>query len=619
MLLSIATLTLTAALAPAEPQPLRPVEAVQILADGAAEPLCRGARLENGRIVAPLLPLVGVKAMKVRGADGGEKPILSVTTPNHPWLLVLNTEAPGKQPRPETASPEPMVGLTMMMLPGVKLEPAASSVRVNYEGWRPGYRSVMSTAGFSRDSLGAVAVSKSGVGLMLVAGTRDAKQLSIFAVLDAESLAANGRTRPAARWGESTDNGPTREVARAILAADAAALDAVFRGVKDGAETPVYRALMPLAVELLSEADRAQTVLDVFKRDDTLARDPRTRIFRATELIKSRQYQAVVDSFDSIGSPTGMDEYLTGCALEGLKSPFAEGLYTLAVEKSPGLHQAWCRLGMVMVQIGDAEKAARCAMQCLKYDGTGASAGLVASALEQAEFHAVAEPVRRAAIQAEPADPARSAALVANLLGQFKPRQALEVVKGCEALGVRSRELFESALYAAVLLKDADLVRERGDLYVKKYPGEQASALYAEQWMRLERAEDALSLLEPALKETPASVRLHTGRAWCLLQLGRHAEGLAEARRILQLKPADPRALDYAVNASFELGDLDAAEEYAETYAKSTPKELRPLLHLARIASKRGDDKKLDAALARLRALDPQYADEVAKTLRPGK
>lgn len=623
MLLALATLTVTAALpVPAEPNPLRPVEVVQIMTEGAAEPLCRGARLENGRIVAPLLPLVGVKAMKVRGPDKAETPVVSVSIPRSIPLLILDTrevEKPEANPSTGGNAPAPTaVGVSMQVLRDASEGPGPASVQVRFSGWSNEFRVYLTRERLDRSLVGAVVRHGDGPGALAFGPLLAAGGFNELAVLDADALTERRRLTPAS-WGEETASPRTAAVSRALGAGDLPALEALFSPADPDRRAPVHAAVLAAAVDALATAARFQTILDLFDCQDGLAGDERIRAARAASLINLERSEEALRQFEATPPASIVEEYVRACALEHQGKPEAPAIYRGILARRPDFAPAMHDLGRLSAALDDMPEASRCAMELLKLDPDGGYASQVAFAMESRKRPVPAEAIRREIVRLNPLAADARAELAENLSMQFRARDALQSIEACEALGISGRSLLVAGLHAAAGLKDEDLVRRRAELYLKAFPDSKAHLDCAGAWARsLDRPDAAEALLAPFAQSHPHDVKIIVLRAYLAGVQKRWDRSLELARQALELDPREPVASQYIMTSCYYLLKYDEAEAAAEGILKAAPKDIDALGMLVRCAAKRGDGDKYRAALDRLRALDPDAAHALAESVRKG-
>lgn len=94
--------------------------------------------------------------------------------------------------------------------------------------------------------------------------------------------------------------------------------------------------------------------------------------------------------------------------------------------------------------------------------------------------------------------------------------------------------------------------------------------VFADAALRLDRAEDALPVLERRLAEDPSSPSLHRAAGTALDRLGRRAEAFAAYARACELDPSDAASCRAAINAVLASSDEDlSAQELEQMLAQS--------------------------------------------------
>ena len=103
---------------------------------------------------------------------------------------------------------------------------------------------------------------------------------------------------------------------------------------------------------------------------------------------------------------------------------------------------------------------------------------------------------------------------------------------------------------------EADALRKRGNEAYRNGECAEAESAY-------KSAVDALESCDIALVE-PSHLTLRTNRAAALMALGRMREALTECERVLEINPANVRALSRAGNCCVKLGNLVAAKAHVD-------------------------------------------------------
>lgn len=600
-----------------------PVETVEIFR-AQPEPstlVCRGVRMSDGRIVAPLVPLSGVRSMRIRGGTGKDAPVASVLLPQSPFLVVLSFEAdaPVSPPAPAPAAAPPaapsIAGAVLTPFAGARFSPKPESMRIQLDARHAGFRTFLTVEAFTNASLGSVATGAGVAGGLLIGPYLEPRPYRSFALLDAASLTPRERFTPEA-WGAETGGEGSLAVVKALNTADPAALANALRADAP----PVHRTLLIPAVMEFVNSEAFDLAIKAFDAHPELARDDRARSLEVLARSTTGDVEGAKAASDRVAQRNAPDDAARGALLVLLEKPEdAELALRASLAKEAGLVQSWSELGVLMAGRRNAAEAVRCAAECLKFDRAGRTAARIAAHLELDGFAAEAEPVRRDIVAADPRNPDHLGALARNLVLRKKFKEALELADESEAKGLRGRALLEAGMQAAAGLADADHLRRRIALLIRHFPEARSYVDAAQLWLTLERPADAVALLEPAAARFSGDLPFCLIRLAVLHELQQWKDVAPAARRVMELDPKNQSAPVILLQASLELGQLEEADRVGSRLLADRPTDATVLALMVLVAHQRADEPRTDALLERLKAVDRDLAARVESAVKSEK
>ena len=196
----------------------------------------------------------------------------------------------------------------------------------------------------------------------------------------------------------------------------------------------------------------------------------------------------------------------------------------------------------------------------------GAADELLVAALadERAGRHDLAHPKINTVVRSRPEDPVAWLCLARVELGLGNPAAASAAVERADALLVGSADRSEEIplLRGVCALLQGD--RSRGERLLREElaAGQRpaAAAMYLADFLgRRERLEEALAVLDAALRRVKEDLALELARGRVMMDLGRFDEAAAEFDRMSQ-RWSDPRVLYQTAVAYRALGDRDRSQ-----------------------------------------------------------
>jgi tetratricopeptide (TPR) repeat protein len=126
---------------------------------------------------------------------------------------------------------------------------------------------------------------------------------------------------------------------------------------------------------------------------------------------------------------------------------------------------------------------------------------------------------------------------------------------------------------------------------------------------RVRQAEQALPLLEAAVRATPGDAAAGQARGYALWLLGRRDEALAAFRAALEQAPGREEALAYAAACAAQLGRPDEAAAYWRRALDVNPWAVRPHYELARLLARRREWREGSEQCQAALRLDPFHLE----------
>lgn len=140
------------------------------------------------------------------------------------------------------------------------------------------------------------------------------------------------------------------------------------------------------------------------------------------------------------------------------------------------------------------------------------------------------------------------------------------------------------------------------ELYQEHGRKEEAAAIYrrgAERFLQREQPDEAMKWLEKAAHLAPQNPEVQLTRARVLLGQGKAAEAVAALEALPKLGE-QPAALELLLKCRLSLGELDAAEKFADTVFARNPRHFAGLLQLADQVAQQGETQRAVAIFQRI-------------------